>query len=175
MNDTQQIQFMSLYEPVHHQLSKFCRAISGNKEDAEDLMNDTIVSVIEHMDKINNKDSFKWYLFKTASNLNRMKFRRSKFRAEFDEKELQSITDSCNNPELILECKMIYEEILSLPARTSETLILHHISDLSLEEIQKIQGGSLSGVKLRLKRGRAKLLNSRNSKEIMKMATILFF
>ena len=35
-------EFLELYEPIHRQLSRFCRAISGNTEDAKDLLNDTI-------------------------------------------------------------------------------------------------------------------------------------
>jgi hypothetical protein len=35
-----------------------------------------------------------------------------------------------------------------------ETVVLFEVSDFTLEEIHKVQGGSLSGVKLRLKRGR---------------------
>lgn len=38
-----------------------------------------------------------------------------------------------------------------------ETVILFEISGLSLEEIKKIQGGTISGVKSRLKRGRETL------------------
>ena len=63
------------------------------------------------------------------------------------------------------EFSLIYEKIMSLPQKTAETMILFHISDLSLEDIRSIQGGSLSGVKLRLKRGREKLLEKLNSPE----------
>ena len=38
-----------------------------------------------------------------------------------------------------------------------ETVVLFDVSDLSLEEIRRIQGGTLSGVKMRLKRGRERL------------------
>jgi len=59
-----------------------------------------------------------------------------------------------------------------LPVKMAEALILYHISDLSMGEIQKIQGGSLSGVKLRLKRGREKLLSLLNTKEQVKVALL---
>ena len=87
MDKSQQILFLSLYKPVHHQLCKFCRAISGNKEDAKDLMNDTILKVIEHFDTIHKIDSFKWYMFRSAINLNKMKIRRKKLHAEFDDRD----------------------------------------------------------------------------------------
>jgi RNA polymerase sigma-70 factor (ECF subfamily) len=165
--DTQnKIEFITLYEPVHNQLSKFCRAISGNSEDGEDLLQDTILNALEGFNKIKDKNLFKSYLFSVASNLQKMKLRRLKFKAEFNDKEINQIIDFGQNQEYLTDFKIVYEKILSLPERMAETLILYQ----SLEEIQKIQGGSLSGVKLRLKRGRGKLLSLLNTKEQMKVA-----
>jgi RNA polymerase sigma-70 factor (ECF subfamily) len=163
--------FIELYQPVHRQLSSFCRAISGNKENAEDLMNDTILVALENINKLKNTEAFKSYIFSIASNLNKMRFRRSKFHAAFDEKEISKIADN-SNPEYVADFRIIYDAILALPEKTSEALILFHISDLSIEEIQKIQGGSLSAVKLRLKRGRERLLKSLNSPKVKEFAVM---
>jgi RNA polymerase sigma-70 factor (ECF subfamily) len=173
LDQQNKIEFLSLYEPLHNQLSKFCRAISGNTEDGEDLLQDTILNSLEGFNKIKDKSVFRSYLFSIASNLHKMKFRRLKFRAEFSATEINQIVDSNQNPEYLTDFRIVYEKMLSLPERMAETLILYHISDLSLEEIQKIQGGSLSGVKLRLKRGREKLLSLLNTKEQIKVALLL--
>lgn len=164
--------FIELYTPVHKQLSYFCRAISGNLADAEDLMNDTILATLENMDNLKDNNNFRPYIFSIASNLNKMRFRRAKFHAEFTEKEIATLMDTSYNPEHAADLRIIYEHMLSLGGKMAESLILFHISDLPLEDIQKIQGGSLSGVKLRLKRGRNKLLNSLNSKNQLKMALL---
>ncbi len=173
MEHSKQNQFLELYEPVHKQLSKYCRAISGNADDAKDLMNDAILVALENFDNIKDKDAFKSYIFSIASNLNKMRFRKSKFKAHFNEMELAQIIDKSSNPEYETEFRIIYEKMLALPAKTSETLIMFHISDMSLDEIQKIQGGSLSGVKLRLMRGREQLLKSLTTSKQMEFA-ILF-
>jgi RNA polymerase sigma factor (sigma-70 family) len=166
--------FIELYTSIHSQLSRFCRAIAGNQMDAEDLMNGTILATLESMDKLKDPSSFKSYIFSVASNLNKMRFRRDKFHAEYNEREIAFIMDNGTNPEVLTDFTIIYEKMLSLPDKMAETLILFHISDISMEEIQKIQGGSLSGVKLRLKRGREKLINSLNTPK-QRAATILFF
>lgn len=166
--------FFALYQVYHIQLSRFCRAISGNREDAEDLMNDTLLSTMEGFDKIKDKSAFKSYIFSVASNLNKKKMRRLKFRADFNDEELKQIIDFTQNPEYAADFRIVYECMLSLPAKMAEALILFHISDLALEEIQKIQGGSLSGVKLRLKRGREKLLSILTTPEQVKI-TLMFF
>ena len=166
--------FLKLYEPLHDNLFRYCRAISGNIEDAEDLLQDTIITTVESFDKIKNLTSFKSYLFGVASNLHKMRLRRKKFHAEFRDNELAQIIDHDQNQETITEFRMVYEQIMELPQKMSEALILFHISDLTLEDIQKIQGGSLSGVKLRLKRGREKLLSKLNTPQQVKIAMYLF-
>ena len=165
--------FLELYEANHQQLSRFCRAISGNIEDAEDLMNDTLLTVFEGFDQLRDTSAFRSYIFSVASNLNKKKFRRLKFRAEFNEKESKRIIDASQDAEYLTDFGIVYETILSLPPATAEALILFHISDLPLEDIQKIQGGSLSGVKLRLKRGREKLLSLLQSPQQVKAAYLL--
>lgn len=165
-------EFLRLYEPVHKPLSRFCRALSRNAMDAEDLLQDTVLNVLENFAKIKDKNAFKAYLFSVASNLYKMKMRRSKFKAGFNEKEVSRIVDPGQNQEYLADFKIVYEKMLSLPQRTAEALILFHVSDLSLEDVQKIQGGSLSGVKFRLKRGREKLLSLLNTKEQLKIANV---
>ena len=152
-------EFIELYEPIHNQFCRFCRAISGNAEDSEDLIQDTILNVLVSFDKIRDKLVFKSYMFSVASNLHKMKQRKLKFNVKFNDEETKPVTHYVQDQEYLTDFEIIYEKILLLPQRMGETIILFHISDLPLEEIQKIQGGSLSGVKLRLKRGREKLLS----------------
>jgi RNA polymerase sigma factor (sigma-70 family) len=165
--------FVELYEPIHDQFCRFCRAISGNTEDSEDLIQDAILNVLEGFDKIKDKSVFKSYLFSIASNLHKMKLRRLKCKMKFSEEETAHIAHAYQDQEYLTDFAIIYEKILRLPSRMAETIILFHISDFSLEEIRKIQGGSLSGVKLRLKRGREKLLLLLNTPEQVKMAQLL--
>lgn len=171
---SRQKQFLELYKPIHNSFCRYCRAISGNTADAEDLVQDTVLSVLESYDKIRDLSFFKSYLYSIAGNLNKMKRRRLKFKAEFDENELSEVLDPGNRLESLTDFNIIYEKMLLLPSKMAEAMILFHISDLSILEIQKIQGGSLSGVKLRLKRGREKLLKSLNTTQQVRMLMLLF-
>ncbi|NJK98414.1 MAG: RNA polymerase sigma factor, partial [Bacteroidales bacterium] len=158
--DTRRKEFLSLYTPVHEQFTRYCRAISGNVPDAEDLIQESVLISLETFDKIKDKNAFKYYIFSIAGNVHKMKLRRLKFKAEFNEEEIRKILDVSQNQEYLTDFGIVYTKILQLPQRMAEAIILFHISGLSLEEIRKIQGGSLSGVKLRIKRGREKLLSS---------------
>jgi RNA polymerase sigma factor (sigma-70 family) len=165
--------FLELYEPIHNQFCRYCRAISGNAEDAEDLIQDAVLNVLLGFDKIKNIQVFKSYMFSVAGNLNRMKLRRHKLAVRFTDDETRQILNHEPEQENLADFTIVYEKILSLPPRMAETLILFHISDLSYDEIQRIQGGSISGVKLRLKRGREKLLSLLNTPGEVRMAQLL--
>lgn len=171
METENQNSFLELYRPFHLDLFRFCRAIARTREDAEDLVNDTVIAVHQSFDKIRNKDAFKSYLFSVAGNLNKMKVRSRKTSFTLDEAEISHLADNSLNPEYVTEFNLIHKEILKLPAKVSEALILFHILGFSLEEIKSIQGGSLSGVKLRLKRGREKLLAQLNEPAVKKVVT----
>jgi len=166
--------FLKAYEPIHHRLSGYCRALSGNREDARDLLQDTVLNVMQNMEKIKDMAAFKTYVFRVAGNLHKMKMRRKKFRAGFNEEEIKSFLSTSGDQEALTDLKIIYETIQKLPPKTAETLFLFHVSDLPLEEIRNIQGGSLSGVKLRLKRGREKLLTWLNTPEKSTIIMALF-
>lgn len=172
-NENQNI-FFELYKPLHTDLFRFCRALTLNREDAEDLVNDTVIAVYQSFKEIRNKAAFKSYLFSVAANLNKQRIRRRKLSFMLDEAEINYLTDNSLHPEYLTEFNLIHKEILNLPAKTSEAIILFHILGFKLEEIQTIQGGSLSGVKLRLKRGRENLLANLNE-PVKKKAAIYFF
>ncbi|NJK87833.1 MAG: hypothetical protein HC906_19565 [Bacteroidales bacterium] len=52
MENRTKTEFLKQYEPIHKQISRYCRAISGNPDDAEDLLQDTILNVLERYDQI---------------------------------------------------------------------------------------------------------------------------
>lgn len=174
MENKTKIEFLKHYEPIHTAFSRFCRAIAANPEDAEDLLQDAVLNVLEDFGKIKDLSAFKTYLFSVASNLRKMQLRRNKFKATFNKNEIEQIIDHGQNQEHLADFTIVYEKILSLPKKTAEALILFHISDLSLKEIQEIQGSSLSAIKSRLTRGREKVLHLLNDKKQEKMALIFF-
>ncbi|MBN2805209.1 MAG: RNA polymerase sigma factor [Prolixibacteraceae bacterium] len=153
-----QTEFMALYEPLHLRLSNYCRSMARNRADADDLLNDTILAAYEQFDKLENPDRFAGYLFAIASNLFKKQLRRKKFRGNYNEKEALLLEDLATDTESRVELSIVMQKMELLPALQREALILFHISDLPMEEIRNIQGGSLSAVKQRIKRGRERLM-----------------
>ena len=149
--------FMELYEPCESSLSGFARAMTGNREDASDLVSDVLLTVYENFDKIKNRSMFKPYLFTTASRIWKRKRFRAKIFGKYDAETAEMTADGSASPETSVDIKFLYEALEKLSAKMKEAVILFEISGFSIAEIKEIQGGSLSGVKTRLARGRQKL------------------
>lgn len=157
--------FLELLEPVWRQLSGYARALTGNTEDARDLVSDTLLSAFENFDKLKNSEAFKSYIFTIA----RRKFRRNKWRMRiftgYDEANVFDFESNESQPDVKADVNLLYAAMQELPEKQREAVALFEISGLSLLEIQKVQGGTLSGVKTRIRRARQKLAEILGEKE----------
>ncbi len=152
-----QIQFMALYGPNHSRLSRFCRAISRDNEEAKDLLSETALHAFEHFDKLRKPESFVYYLFGMASRLHRKMTRRLKFRGIFSQEKAENIIDRSARPDDGLELQLLFDAMQKLPIEQREALTLFEISGFSLVEISEMQQCSLSAAKARISRARLKL------------------
>jgi RNA polymerase sigma factor (sigma-70 family) len=168
-----QNEFMTRYEPLHKSLSNYCRSMTHNRDDANDLLNDAILAAYEQFGQLEQPDRFAGYLFTIASNLFKKQLRRNKFKGKYNEKEALLMEDLTIDTETRTELSIIMQKMEQLPTLQREALILFHISDLPLEEIRNIQGGSLSAVKQRIKRGREHLMLLCNERQ--RQVITLFF
>jgi RNA polymerase sigma-70 factor (ECF subfamily) len=148
--------FLVLLEPVHDSLARYALVVTKNREDAEDLINDTLLAAFEQFDKLKEPDKFLHLLLRIASRLwmrRRPRLRRSvELRIEHSDKHTIQPT-----AEAQAELRLAIDALDTLSPKLKETIVLFDVLDLSHEEIRKIQGGTLSGVKSRIRRGRAEL------------------
>ena len=148
---------MELYTPCYAAFYRYCRGITGNSDDAWDLAGETILVVFENLNNLRKKDSFKAYLFGVARRLRLSHNRRRKFKADYIEGEADLIISSDPLPDFHPDIELLYEYLNHLPLKQKEAFLLFEFSGFSIKEIQKLQGGTASGVKTRLKRAREQL------------------
>jgi RNA polymerase sigma-70 factor, ECF subfamily len=157
MTRAKQEAFLKLLEPAHDRLWRFALAITRDREDVNDLMSETILATYERFHTIRDPQAFTSFMFTVATRLNRHKERRARWFGRIDQDEANEIAANDGSPEVSMDIRLMREAIASLPVKQSEAVMLFEISGFSLEEIRKIQGGTLSGVKSRLRRGRMEL------------------
>ncbi len=148
---------MALLEPCLAKLSRYCHAMTKDVEHGRDLLSDAILLAYENFEQLRAPEAFTSYIFTTARRLYYRRARRQKFWGVFGS-EAEAITDERGpSPEIRLDLEALDRALAKLPEKQREAVVLFEISGLSLAEIRDIQGGSLSGVKSRIVRGREKL------------------
>ena len=157
MTDHRKREFLELLEPVHDRLSRYAMAVTRDAMDAEDLVSATVLKAYEQFERNRQVDQFLHYLITIASRLHKRKKYRERNHVSFDKEHAESRRDSAPLPDEAAELRLVMDALDTLPEKMRETVVLYEVSDLTLEAIREIQGGSLSGVKARLWRGREQL------------------
>jgi RNA polymerase sigma-70 factor (ECF subfamily) len=163
---SKQDHFMVLYKPVHDRLNRFVHSMVWDKEDARDIIAETLLKAFENFDKIENHEAFLYYLFGIASRLAKQRSRRLKYWVPFTMSHAEQMIDESSDVGRKMEIDVLRKAMRMLPEKQREAISLFEISGFSLGEIQQIQGGSLSGVKTRIARARdelARLLENANT------------
>lgn len=150
--------FLLLLDPVYDGLCRFARAMTRDREEARDLVADTLLVAWEGFDRLRDDLAFQSWLFTIARrSMHRGRRRRERF-TEFDRELAEQIPDPGATRECTSDVERLYQTLARLPEQQREALVLFEISGFSIEEIRQLQGGTISGVKGRLRRGRARMV-----------------
>ncbi len=160
-----QTEFMELYTPLNARLSRFCEALTKNREDARDLMSDTILTAFEHFDQLKSKEAFLSYLFGTASNIFKNKNRQKKWWGVFEQKKAEEVSGSYSDAEMSTDLSLLYHTLSKMPEEQKMALLLFEVSGLSIKEICEVQKVGESAVKSRISRARQELVKLMGEKK----------
>jgi RNA polymerase sigma-70 factor (ECF subfamily) len=156
-NKARQDRFMQLLLPVQKRLEAFCFAMTRNDEEACDLVGETILRAYEHFEQIRDSEAFLSYLFTIASRLHKRKRWRGRIFGSYDAESAEAMPYGGTAPDVSADVEKLYTALAQLPDQQREAIVLYEITGLSVAEIQEIQGGSLSSIKMRLSRARKAL------------------
>jgi RNA polymerase sigma-70 factor (ECF subfamily) len=157
LTHSRQVRFCTLVEPHIEAVGRFVHALVRNREEARDVVGDVLLIAFEKLDTLKHEQTSASWLFSIARNEFYQRKRRRKFWGLFDEKSVRKKPSEAASPEVSADISLLHEALAKLPAAQREALTLFEIAGLSLEEIRQIQGGTLSGVKSRVTRGREEL------------------
>ncbi len=144
----------------------FC--LAGNRQDAEDIVQDTFVKVYQHIGELKNEDGFGSWFFRilTRTAWSYLK----KARTELPDEEVGRKADESFLRETGMdfagrlaeeeEAEQIRRRILELPEKHRTALVLYYYEELPLREIARIMGCLPGTVKSRLHTAR-RLLEKR--------------
>jgi len=146
----------------------FSMRVCGQREDAEDTMQEVLLKSVPHLPKFNSPKALVVWLYKVAKNRCLMSRRRSKFAPNPDlsleelmpdRNELEQLgTDGSINPEAFAirsqEAGRLRDAIQRLPPQYRIVLVLRDMEGLADEEVAEITGLRSGTVRVRLHRAR---------------------
>lgn len=152
----------------------------GNKEDAEDVLQDTFVNVVRGLDSFKGKSSFSTWLYRVAANAALTKIRKRSRREKSESEFLDDVysvrqaahsgvvlTDWSTNPATSLldeeARKELQKAIGELPEIYKAVFVLRDVQGLPAAEVAEVLGLSVAAVKSRLHRARLYLRNRLSS------------
>jgi len=149
--------FKQTFLPLHPKLYRVALALVGNKDDAEDILQDAYCKLWDkrkELTDIHNPEAFSVTLVKNLC----LDYLRSP-RASRNEDKLESVTLAThstpeNEVERADEIEQIKHLIEQLPENQKKVLKLRGLSDCSMEEIEEITGFSSVNVRTLLSRAR---------------------
>lgn len=130
--------------------------MTGSREDAQDLTQETFIRVYTHLDSFRIEERFSPWIYRIATNLCLNLLKRRKRTVNADWQADNSISPS--SPESALEereeQRVLQAAILQLPDQYRVAILLRHVHELSYDEIAQALEMPLGTVKTRLFRAR---------------------
>jgi RNA polymerase sigma-70 factor, ECF subfamily len=163
--------FRTLAEKYQGMVFRTCIGFVHDKEDAEDITQDVLVSVYQSLGKFKGKSAFSTWIYRVAINASlnfvRKKSKRSIFRrfetlfGHEKTNEIQHIESGSFNPEQIMTNKErrdhIYSALDSLPENQRIAFTLSKYDELPQREIAQIMNISEGAVEALLQRAKTNL------------------
>lgn len=162
--------FTEFMDRFGRRLLGFGMRMCGDREDAREVVQDTLLKTFQSVHELKNRAAFAGWLYRIATNACLMKRRKSKFLEE--EIPLEDVLPDRNAlsqggpdwnrlpDEAALDGELqrkIRAAILDLPDTYRSVLVLRDLEGLDTEEVSQALGLSKDVVKMRLHRARAKV------------------
>jgi RNA polymerase sigma-70 factor, ECF subfamily len=146
--------FLEALASHHDALARFARSLTRSRDDARDLVAETVLKALEAWPSLRERDAFRTYLFRIAHRLYmRQQLRRRLFGpwSDVDRPSSDPLPDHATDAVLVRDA------LQRLPAKHRECLVLVDVLGWSLEDVVAVHGGTIGGLKARLFRARAAL------------------
>ena len=146
-------EFTLLIAGEQKQLRRFLLALCcGNRDDAEDLAQETLIKAYLASEKSTNTEKFTAWLYRIAHNCFIDHIRHDKPFADMD--EAKYVVDE---QEEASDYTKLYAALHTLPPKERTAILLYYIKGYQVKEIAEILKCSVNAVKKQLSRGREQL------------------
>lgn len=157
--------FEQIYQSFGQKILNYLYRMTGSREEAEDLAQDTFILAFRKLDTLKDPRKFQSWLFRIAQNNVYQKYRGKKPQVQsIDEEDYSELADlqRLASPQMGPESdvlsdeleQVISEAIAELPEKYRTVFVLSAVQRLSYQEISGIVDRSLASVKSDIHRAR---------------------
>ena len=154
------------FDEIYRRHSRFVYNLAirktGNKEDAEDLMQESFISVLRRVGSFRGEASFTTWLYRLAINQINMHFRHRRSRPEMQtsdeevpERSQGGVRRTESEP--LIDRLAIENAVRMLPPGYRSAFILHDVEGYNHDEVARLSGHTAGTSKSQLHRARASL------------------
>jgi len=150
--------FWRLTEPEHLRARAFCRKLMSNREDGDDLYQDSLVTALTRFESLRDTSSFRPWLYQIMVNTyrNRVRLPWWKRSAPMTE-ELENSAPGDDPTDCQLAKRNLQRAFRAVTADDRALVVLFELEGWSIVEIAKMRNSSESAIKMRLSRARRKM------------------
>ncbi|HMI82288.1 MAG TPA: sigma-70 family RNA polymerase sigma factor [Solirubrobacterales bacterium] len=131
--------FAAIFRRYHQSLYRFCLAIVGNSEDAQDALQNTMMKVLRALPGEEREIELKPWLYRIAHNESIDLLRRRRETRELDVEQIAPGYGLAEDAETRERLRRLIADLKELPERQREVLVMRELAGLDFEEI----GGAL--------------------------------
>jgi len=145
------IDVKDMYSRLGPMVLRRCQRLLGDKEEAADAMHDVFVQLVRRQEKL-TADAPPSLLYKMATDicLNRLRTRRR--RPETPNGRLLQFIASSDEMDKLMEQRSLLGQIFKQEQSSTRTIaVLHYVDRMTLQEVARVVGMSVSGVRKRLR------------------------
>ncbi|HEV2964670.1 MAG TPA: sigma-70 family RNA polymerase sigma factor [Candidatus Angelobacter sp.] len=160
LNGLQGGNFEELVLPLLDRLHSSARWLTGNPDEARDLVQETFAKALKAFGSFHAGTNFGAWIFTILRNI--FLNTRTSLKKQADcWKEYEAVEVTKDNPERVLiqcaDTKLVHEAIAKLPPEFRKVLLLVDIEEMSYRDVAEVLGLPAGTIMSRLSRGRKKL------------------
>jgi RNA polymerase sigma factor (sigma-70 family) len=145
--------FDAFFEARHGELFSALCLITRNRHEAEEIMQDAFLSLLERWDRVSSMDDPTGYLYRTSMNAFRKRHRRAKLAT----KRAIGMTPRDDDLEEVEAREAVVRALAPLTPAQRAAIVLTDLLDFTSEEAAELLGTTAGAVRTLASRGRAAL------------------
>jgi RNA polymerase sigma factor (sigma-70 family) len=150
--------FWQLVKPHHLKIRAFCRKLSGNRENGDDLYQDSLIAALVAFESLNDHNSILTWLYRIVVNTFRNQQRRPWWKRTLPLRDVAEIDRGYQDPTNSYAARRLLDCLFRRISVKDQILItLFHLEGWPVSDMASLLGKSEGAIRVRLSRAREKM------------------